>query len=287
MNFMRIKDFFHRIKVGFARLRGKSIPYVSSTKRYGCRGEKYFFDELKRVLPFLEIKRNIIIDVTDGNAEIDCLVLYQDKLFAIEVKNWKGNLTETNHGFTQEKIDRWTGEIHSKNQKSPFKQLNRAIYLLKKEKSCNVWVNPVVYFVDKRFEEINTFGEDIWFNSIDDLANFIKFEGKIVYGYNEARKFFDQCASADCLYSKSLNTSLRCIIIPEFFIIQTDDGSVSLRDISHIQIAHHFSYDELYITMKDGIHRHAIVENGKITVKDNGKIAEYSLCKLDYIEVGS
>lgn len=284
---MGIKNFFHKIKVGFARLMGKSIPYVSSTKRYGDNGEDYFIDELKKMLPFLRIKRNIIIDALDENAEIDCLVLYQDKLFAIEVKRWKGRLTETNNGFIQEKTDRWTGEIHSKNLKSPFKQLNRAIYLLKRENACNVWVNSVVYFEEKEFDEIITFGEDIWFNSIDDLVNYIKYEGKIAYGNNEARKFFDKCVSSDCLYSKKGNKSLRCIIIPKFLNVPTEERKISLKDISHIHIVHHFSYDELDIAMKDGAHRHTVVENGKITVEDSGKIAVYSLCKLDYIEIGS
>lgn len=44
--------------------------------------------------------------------------------------------------------------------------------------------------------------------------------------------------------------------------------------------------DELDITMNDGTHRCAVIENGKITVTDNGKFANYSLCKLDYIEIG-
>lgn len=284
---MGIINFFHKIKVGFARLRGKSIPEVSSTKRYGDNGEDYFIDELKRALPFLRVKRSIIIDSPEGNAEIDCLVLYQDKLFAIEVKRWKGRLTETNNGFIQEKTDRLTGEIHSKTLKSPFKQLNRAIYLLKKEEECNVWINPIVYFEDKEFELISTFGEDIWFNSIDDLVGHIKYEGKIAYGNNEARKFFDKCVSSDYLYSKSRNESLRCIIIPDSLNIQTDQGKVSLKDILHIRIVHHFFYDELDIAMKDGIHSHAAVENGKITVKDSGCLVDYSLCKLDYIEIGS
>ena len=130
---MGLKNLFHKIKTGFARLSGKSIPNISSTKRYGDSGEESFIGKLKTELPFSRIKRNIIINTSYGNAEIDCLVLYRDKLFAIEVKRWKGCLTETDNGFIQEKTDRWTGEIHSKYQKSPFKQLNRAIYLLRKE----------------------------------------------------------------------------------------------------------------------------------------------------------
>lgn len=284
---MCIKNFFHKIKIGFSRLRGKSIPNLSSTKRYGDSGEDYFVGELTNALPFCEIKRNVITNTPEGSAEIDCLVLYQYKLFAIEVKRWKGRLIETDIGFVQEKTDRWTGEIHRKNLKSPFKQLNRAVYLLKREKPYNVWINPIVYFEDEEFECIYTPDENIWFNNMEDLLNHIKHDGKITYGNNEAQVFFDECTSSDYLYTKSLDKSLHCTITSKNFDIQTEQGKVDLKNISHIYIIHHFSYDELDITMKDGNRRHAVVENGKIIVNDNGRLADYSLCKLDYIEVGS
>lgn len=86
---MGLKSFFHKIKTGFARLSGKSIPYISSTKRCGDSGEESFIGKLKTKLPFSRIKRNIIINTLYGNAEIDCLVLYRDKLFAIEVNGGK------------------------------------------------------------------------------------------------------------------------------------------------------------------------------------------------------
>lgn len=283
---MGLKKFFHKIKVGFARLGGTSIPDVSMTKRYGDSGENYFLDELIRALPWCRIKRNILVDSPDGNAEIDCLALYRDKLFAIEVKRWKGYLTETSNGFIQEKNDRWTDEIHWKIMKSPFKQLNRAIYLLKKEISDNVWINSVVYFEGEEFEGISTLGDNVWFNRIDDLVKHIKYEGKSTYMKNEAQDFFDKCRSSDYLYAKRGDKSLHCIIIPESLNIRTEQGKVDPKDISNIHIVHRFSYDELDIAMKDGTHRFAVVENGKITVNAGGQLADYSLCKLDYIAIG-
>ena len=113
---MGIRDFFHKVKMGFVRVGETSIPHISSAKRYGNNGEEIFIEKLERFLPDCKIKRNIIINTNDGNAEIDSLVLYENKLFAIEVKRWKGRLTETEQGFIQEKTDRWTGEIHSKYQ---------------------------------------------------------------------------------------------------------------------------------------------------------------------------
>lgn len=283
---MGLKSFFHKLKTGFVRLGGTSIPYVSSTKRYGDSGERIFINALMRALPSSQIKRNIVINVPDGNAEIDCLILYKNKLFAVEVKRWKGCLTETEKGFIQEKTDRWTGEIHTKYQKSPFKQLNRAIYLLRKQISGKVWINSVVYFEDEEFEGVSTLGENIWFSDIGDLVNYIENDGKPTYGNNEARRFFEKCVSADYLYANSWDKSLHCIILPEALNIQTEQGLVTRKDISYIHIIHHFSYDELNITLNDGSDRRSVMENGKIMVNDGGEFTDYSLCKLDYIEIG-
>ena len=142
---MGIRAFFHKIKMGFLRSREASIPFVDAVKRYGNTGEDTLVVGLRRELPACRIKKNVMIFTPEGNAEIDCLVLYGDKLFAIEVKRWRGQLTETEDGFRQEKTDRWTGEIHTKQVRSPFKQLGRAIYLLKKQIPIKAWVNPIIF----------------------------------------------------------------------------------------------------------------------------------------------
>lgn len=285
---MGLKSFFHKLKTGFARRRGISIPYVSSIKTYGDNGESIFINSLTRVLPLSQIKSNVVINAPDGNAEIDCLILYQNKLFAIEVKSWKGRLTEIdNDYFIQEKIDCWTDEIHEKYLKSPFKQLNRAIYLLKKQISGKVWINPVVYFVDEEFEGISTSIENIWFDNINNLVNYIESDGELTYGKNEAKYFFDKCISADYLYVSSCGKSLRCIIEANSLTFQTEQGLITRKDISHIHIVHHFSYDELIIALNDGSSRRVIAENGRIKVNSCDKLIDYSLCKLDYIKIGS
>ena len=101
----------------------RSIPHVSDAKRYGSSKEMAFAYYLQEELPDCKMKQNILIHTDDGNAEIDCLVLYKSKLFAIEVKSWKGNLSGNDEGIVQNKTDRWTDEIHTKYHKSPFKQI--------------------------------------------------------------------------------------------------------------------------------------------------------------------
>ena len=140
---MGLRSFFHKIKIGFTRMGEPSIPYTTASKKYGDWGEDEFVYAIESRLPGCKIKKNIIIQTSEGNAEIDCLILYKNKLFAIEVKRWKGQLVERDGDFIQYKRDRWTDEIHTKIHKSPFKQIGRAIYLLRKENPENAWVNSV------------------------------------------------------------------------------------------------------------------------------------------------
>ena len=277
---MGIRAFFHKIRMGFVRMGESSIPYVSEAKRYGNNGEDTFVRMLRSELPSCEIKRNVIIMTPEGNAEIDCLVLYQNKLFAIEVKRWKGCITEQEDGFLQEKADRWTGETHRKYLKSPFKQLGRAIYLLRKQIPVKAWVNAVVFFEDDELESVSTNPDHIWFNHYRELANYIRSWGNESFG-TSAKDFFDKCIPADYLYAKSWRKSLHCIIDHQTLPFQTLNGT-----FASIHIYHYWACDDLCIQMTDGTEQFIRLENAKIQVIDNGSSSTYALCKLDYIELG-
>ena len=93
---MGICSLIHRIRMGFIRARETPLPHVNEAKRYGNYGEDQFVCILRSSLPSCKIKRNVVIFTPDGNAEIDCLVLHNSKLFAIEVKRWMGRLTRKN-----------------------------------------------------------------------------------------------------------------------------------------------------------------------------------------------
>ncbi len=282
---MGIRAFFHKIKMGFVRAGESSIPYVNEVKRYGNSGEDEFTYRLCRELPSCKIKRNVAILTPDGNAEIDCLVLHHKKLFAIEVKRWKGYLTERDDGFLQEKTDRWTGETHTKLLKSPFKQLGRAIYLLRKQIPIKAWVNAVVFFEGDELESVSAFSDNVWFNRYQDLVDYISNDGKASFG-TSANDFFEKCVPADYLYANAWGKSLHCIINRTTLRFKTPQGDISADNIDSICISHHWSYDELHITMADGSIKTITLENAKIQVSDNGRISTYALCKLDYIELG-
>ena len=280
-----IRTFFHKIKIGFVRMGESTIPYVSEKKLYGNCGEDEFTYMLSKKLPSCKIKRNIIISTTEGNAEIDCLVLYQNKLFAIEVKRWKGCIIEQEDGFIQEKIDRWTGETHVKYLSSPFKQLARAIYLLKKQVPGRVWINPIVFFEDDELESVSTISNHAWFLHSQPLIEYILNDGEVSFGMS-ASNFFDKCTPADYLYEKSHGKSLLCIINRDTLQFKSSQGIIYANNIISIRISHHWSYDKLHIKLNDGTERVVTTENAKIQVNENGYIKNYALCKLDYIELG-
>jgi hypothetical protein len=277
------KKFFHKIGIGFARWGEHSLPHISDAKRYGNQGEDDFVCHLKAYLPDCQIKRNIVVHILDGNAEIDCLVLYDDKLFAIEIKNWKGELAERDGQFVQYKLDRWTDEWHVKNHKSPFRQLARAIYLLRKQIPEKAWINSVVYFDSA--DKISVSDENSWFNDIYSLTEYIKNKGQTSFR-GDPQAFFNQCVPADYLYSGAWDKSLHCLIYDDSLTFRTSSKVIHKSDISTISIKHHWSYDELYIKTHQGITYTVKCENKRIRVVENGKTDEYALCKLDYIELG-
>ena len=281
---MGIGEFFHKIGVGFTRLGENSIPHTTQAKRYGNWGEDEFVYHIRTHLPNCQIKRNIVIQTLEGNAEIDCLILYNNKLFAIEIKRWKGELTECDGQFVQRKLDRWTDEWHTKIQKSPFRQLSRAIYLLRKQVTEKAWINSIVYFEDADRISINN--KNTWFDNVYSLTEYIQNNGQVSYG-NNAQAFFNQCIPADYLYSNSWDKSLHCVICDDSLAFRISNKVVHKSDISTISIEHHWSYDEVKIEAKNGTRYAVNIENGSIYVIDNGYKYRYALCKLDYIHLGN
>ena len=260
-----------------------SIPYTSQAKKYGDWGEDEFVYAIRSRLPDCKIKKNIIIQTSEGNAEIDCMILYKNKLFAIEVKRWKGRLVERDGDFVQYKHDRWTDDIHTKIHKSPFKQLGRAVYLLRKQIPDNAWLNTIVFFEESDY--IETESDNVWFDDIDELVSYIFNDGKVSWG--NANTFFEKCIAADYLYCKSRGKSLHCIVCNDSLRFTTASGVLNRNNIRSISISHHWSYDEVKLTTISGTQHIVNVENGSVYVIDNGYKYRYALCKLDYIQLGN
>lgn len=280
---MGIRKLFHKIGVGFARLNEESIPNISGAKRHGDWSEDAFCYHIRTHLPNCQIKRNIVIRTLNGNAEIDCLILYHNKLFAVEIKSWMGEIVERNGQFVQCKIDPWTNDRHTINHKSPFRQLARAIHLLKEQTSGKAWINSIVYFEDA--DKISTNCNDVWFDDLDKLTAYIIQNGKATFG-NQAQLLFDKCIPADYLHSKSPEISLRCVICDDSLMFQTRDKTLNRSDISTITIKHHRFSDDLTIKTHHGNTYNIKLENKHIEYFENDILRQCALCKLDYIKLG-
>ena len=277
---MGIFNFFHKIKIGFVRFTGTPLPYVYQEKRYGNAGEDIFISTVSSQLPECRIKRNVIVSSPDGIAEIDCLILYQNKLFAIEVKRWKGDLTEKEDCFLQEKTDRWTDETHRKTHTSPFKQLSRAIYHLRKQIPERAWINAIVFFEDA--DSITVSSDNVYFEDIESLINYIKTDGKTSFG-RSAEFMFRKCNAADTLISG--NKTLNCIISNDSLSFTTDNGIISRNEIESIDISHRWSFDKIYVNKTDGTKGCAEIENAYLTVTEGHSVNVYPLSKIDRIEI--
>lgn len=129
-------SIFHKLKVGLERFfTGDCLPTATEAKRYGNEAEFRLSDFLKKRIPDCMLKRNVVVSLPDGNAhaEIDCLVLLDDKLFAIEIKHWKGAVVERDDGFHKYKYKNDADGVWESVNKSPFQQVKRAASILKKQ----------------------------------------------------------------------------------------------------------------------------------------------------------
>lgn len=277
---MGIKNFFHKIRVIFDRSREQPIPWTSPEKKYGNRGETKFSNEIEALLPDCRIKKNVLIQASKGNAEIDTLILYKAKLFAVEVKSWKGSIKEKENDFEQITEDRY-GIIHTKQQKSPFLQLNRAVYLLKQQIPQKVWINTIVFF--NGADDVSTNENNICFTDVTALAEYVLHNGE-KSSENNANVFFEQCVSADLLRTES--STLYCVIDEASLRFNINGRNLSKRDISSIDIFHSSTYDTLRIISRDNFVYDITVENAMITVWENGKRKPYAYCKINHIEIG-
>lgn len=277
---------FHKLSTGIKRsLNGKSIDYVSGQKSYGNNAEDAFSKALKSALSDATIKSNIMIDIPKGRCEIDTLLKYKDKLFIIEVKHWKGVIVEQDGYFLAKKIDKYTKEIHQKHVKSPFGQVKRQAYLLKEMSESNVWINTVVFFFGADVVRIKN--QDTWFTDFNELVDFITSDGR-VSNPEQINRCLKKCKSADYIYASAIfgTKSLHCIITPASLIFNCYGKPITKDEIKLIRIVHRFSYDELYIELRNGESVRTIVENGNISVINDGIHRVYSFSKIDCIIIG-
>ena len=279
------KNIFQLLKTGLKRTFQSNNDFVDSKKLYGNYGELNFYQELARTLPAsAEIRRNIIIKTENREAEIDMLVIYYGKIFAIELKRWKGKITNRGDTFYQIKQGSDGGGAgFRKEQQSPFRQLSRSIYLLKESTVKSVYINPIVYFLDN--DDVHIRVDTPWFNSIDALVNHIKTRGR-PSEEAEIEAFMNWVVVGDKTYGRNEQHEVTGIINSYTLQFETEKGTVKKDDIDYIIITHHFSYDDLDIHLTDGSVI-TVKEDNRYIIMEHGKSHDtFYLSKIDMILIG-
>ncbi len=277
---------FRKLLTGIDRaFDGKKIESISEMKAFGNCAERSIVSFLRRKLPDAIIKENVILEKENHFSEIDCLIQYENKLFILEIKNWKGEIIERDGRFFSYKRDKYTDEIHEKELKSPFPQVKRQISLLKEITNSKPYINPVVLFENS--DKVDAENEIEWFINREDLLKYLKNNGR-ESNLTQIEKSMKNIKTADFIFSNSLfgERSLHCLINDESLTFKTNKRILRRKDIRYIKIVHHFSYDDIIIDLKNGDLVTTRNENGVLIVKDNKTIKEFSLSKIDSIELG-
>ena len=151
-------------------------------KSAGNRGEAYFNNMLKSILRNDDVLiKNVCLQVNGKEAEIDSLIINNNGIFIVEVKNYNGRLYGDIDDFewTKEKVSPG-GNVFYKQVKNPIKQIKRQTYILSqflKENNIRVWISGYAYFINGN----SPVDDDCVINDIDELDKIIHTPGNKFY----------------------------------------------------------------------------------------------------------
>lgn len=151
-------------------------------KSAGNKGEAYFNNMLKSILRNDDVLiRNVCLQVNGKEAEIDSLIINNNGIFIVEVKNYNGRLYGDIDDFewTKEKISPG-GNVFYKQVKNPIKQIKRQTYILSqflKENNIRIWISGYAYFINGN----SPVDDESVINDIDELDRIIHTPGNKFY----------------------------------------------------------------------------------------------------------
>lgn len=151
-------------------------------KSAGNKGEAYFNNMLKSILHNDDVLiKNACLNVNGKEAEIDSLIINNNGIFIVEVKNYNGRLYGDIDDFewTKEKISPG-GNVFYKQVKNPIKQIKRQTYILSqflKENNIRIWISGYAYFINGN----SPVDDDCVINDIDELDRIIHTPGNKLY----------------------------------------------------------------------------------------------------------
>lgn len=275
---------FYKISVFFKRtFSAKSFPKIDGIKRYGNKAEDDFEQRLVKILPNVKYKRNVFVDAPTGRCEIDFLINYWNKLFIVEVKHLKGRLSGDSDGnLIKYKQDTYTDDIHVKEVKNPFRQVNRQASLIKEMTDSHPWINTIVYFCDTK--EVFLQNDGTWFTDMDDVTDYIENGGRESY-QDEIKKCFSRCKSSDCVVGGNVGNTIRCNVSDSSFAF----CGYKKEDIKNLDSEHCFTYDNVYVCLKNGLVVFFKNEIGELTFENidgTDKTARCSISKVSEVVIG-
>lgn len=143
----------------------------------GLNGENDTINTLKSLDESYSVFKNIHITIDGKETEIDNVVVGNNGVFIIEVKNHNGTIEGDGNEdiWIQHKVGRSGGRYTNK-IKNPIKQVKYQTFMLSKflkVNNINVWIEHMVYFSNKKVKNKTYNVERVFFES-SDLLNYIK-----------------------------------------------------------------------------------------------------------------
>jgi Nuclease-related domain. len=163
-------SFYHLIPVLLAvpanYYAGQFFKLVS-----GANGESVAKRAIKKLPDSYHVFKNLHLEHEGKECEIDLLVIGNNGIFAVEVKNHNGRISGDANAecWEQEKTGK-KGGIYTKSMKNPIKQIKRSVYILSRvleQNQLRSWITPMVLFtnqssgLDVISKELYTSGETL------------------------------------------------------------------------------------------------------------------------------
>lgn len=158
-------------------------------KRAGDLGEHICQNEIKGILRKDDVLlNNVCLDVYGKETEIDNLIINENGIFIVEVKNYNGTLYGNidDYEWTKKKISPG-GQVFTKEVKNPVKQIKRQTYLLSqylKDNGVRIWIHPYAYFINSN----SPVNDETVINDIDDLDYIIHKQQPKTYSHKTVNK---------------------------------------------------------------------------------------------------
>ncbi|MBU9710578.1 nuclease-related domain-containing protein [Evansella tamaricis] len=116
----------------------------------GVQGERRAVEAVQQLPSDYDVFRSVKLSTSEGTAELDQIIVSDNGIFVVEVKNHNGSIVGNadDKSWTQHKVGQ-NGGRYSKQMGNPIRQVKRQVFILSKylkENGVNAWVEGVVFF---------------------------------------------------------------------------------------------------------------------------------------------